>query len=184
MGEMVVTADFSLDKIGNAFKSLLSDIAAQLIQKQFTDPFIKYATSAIGNAFGASSGDAMAGFEGHTGAVAGIEGRPRMIPAAAMAGARRMHKGGLAANEVPMILERGEEVLTRRDPRHRYNQGGAGMTFAPAMVFNVENKGSQPMQVRQNGPAMMSNGQLVVNLLIEELSNSQSARNAVAGMLG
>jgi hypothetical protein len=31
---------------------------------------------------------------------------------------------GLRSNEVPAILQRGEEVLTRGDPRHRANQGG------------------------------------------------------------
>ncbi|MGE0270295.1 MAG: hypothetical protein AB7M05_08905 [Alphaproteobacteria bacterium] len=39
-------------------------------------------------------------------------------------GAQRFHRGGfpgLAANEVPAILQRGEEVLTRRDLRHRAN---------------------------------------------------------------
>jgi hypothetical protein len=181
MGEAVVTFDFSMDKMGNAFKSLLSDIAAQLIQRQFTDKFVGWATGAIGSAFGGTwkSGDAL-----HDGGVAGIDGTPRMVPAGAFAGARRMHAGGLAANEVPMILERGEEVLTRRDPRHRYNQGAGPTTFAPAMVFNVENKTSQPVQVKQNGPAMMSSGQLVVNLLLEELGNSPAARNALSGALG
>ena len=45
-------------------------------------------------------------------------------------GATRYHTGGiagLAPNEVPAILQRGEEVLTKQDPRHRnnaYNGGG------------------------------------------------------------
>jgi len=39
--------------------------------------------------------------------------------------AARLHAGGiagLAPDEVPAILQRGEEVITRRDPRHRRNQ--------------------------------------------------------------
>ncbi|MEM8589898.1 MAG: hypothetical protein AAGG65_17700, partial [Pseudomonadota bacterium] len=41
-------------------------------------------------------------------------------------GAARYHFGGLAGDEVPAILRRGEEVLTRDDPRHRANGGLGG----------------------------------------------------------
>lgn len=43
--------------------------------------------------------------------------------------APRYHKGGIAGlgpNEVPAVLEKGEEVLTRNDPRHRNNAGQNG----------------------------------------------------------
>ena len=57
----------------------------------------------------------------------GVPGPTKRIPALAFAGAPRLHDGGvlgLRSNEVPAILQRGEEVLTRGDPRHRANQGG------------------------------------------------------------
>ena len=54
----------------------------------------------------------------------------------AFAGARRMHSGGLAGNEVPAILQRGEEVLTADDPRHRGNAGGKGGGGGPVTVTN------------------------------------------------
>lgn len=185
MGAAVVTFDFSMNKMGSAWKSLLADIAAQQIQKNFTDPLVKAAGNVLGNLFGGGSGGSSAptaSYEMHSGGVAGVDGVARMIPAGAFAGARRLHGGGLAANEIPTILERDEEVLTRSDPRHRYNQGGS-VAFAPTLVFNVENKGSQPMQVSQSGPAVMTNGKLVVGLLLEELGSNQSSRNALAGVL-
>ena len=52
-----------------------------------------------------------AGFQLHEGGIAG-------------ATARR-HQGPLRSNESLAVLERGEEVLTRGDPRHRYNFGSA-----------------------------------------------------------
>lgn len=56
----------------------------------------------------------------------GAGGSPmRRVDQLLFAAAPRMHMGGLAGNEIPAILERGEEVLTRRDPRHRMNGGGA-----------------------------------------------------------
>ena len=62
----------------------------------------------------------------HSGGMAGAGGTKRMLPALAFAGAPRMHTGGvagLAADEVPIVAKKGEEVLTRGDPRHRYNGG-------------------------------------------------------------
>ncbi|WP_290889367.1 tape measure protein [Arenimonas sp.] len=65
----------------------------------------------------------------HGGGVVGSShGSRRQIDPAAFSLAPRFHSGGvvgLRSNEVPAILERGEEVLTRADPRHRANGGGA-----------------------------------------------------------
>jgi hypothetical protein len=41
---------------------------------------------------------------------------------------------GLKPNEVPAILERGEEILTRDDPRHMMNGGGQGGAAAPSVM--------------------------------------------------
>lgn len=68
----------------------------------------------------------------HQGGIAGGAAPGRMIPALAFAGAPRLHEGGmlgLRSNEVPAILERGEEVLTRADPRHQRNRGGVTVTM-------------------------------------------------------
>ena len=35
----------------------------------------------------------------------------------------RGHRGGLRQDELIVVLKRGEEVLTRGDPRHRFNFG-------------------------------------------------------------
>lgn len=64
----------------------------------------------------------------HTGGIAG-EGNARPMKNASPAwftNAVRYHGGGiagLAPNEVPAVLEKGEEVLTEQDPRHRKNGG-------------------------------------------------------------
>ncbi|UUV43215.1 tape measure protein [Rhodobacter phage RcCWillis] len=61
----------------------------------------------------------------HDGGVVGSSAAPsRMVNPAVFAGASRYHTGGIAGlkpNEVPIIAERGEEVLTEDDPRHRKN---------------------------------------------------------------
>ena len=53
-----------------------------------------------------------------------------------------MHSGGVAglrSDEVPTILQRGEEVLTRKDPRHRLNNSdGAPPSVTPPNQTNVK----------------------------------------------
>ena len=92
--------------------------------------------NAISSAFGggrgaaaASAGSVAAASVRHTGGLA-EQGIKRKINPFVFVGATRYHTGGiagLAPNEVPAILQRGEEVLTKQDPRHRnnvYNGGG------------------------------------------------------------
>ena len=69
----------------------------------------------------------------HEGGMAG-GGRGRAVPAALFSGARRMHGGGiagLAPDEIPAILRRGERVLNQQETRG-YGQSG------PTVLFNVK----------------------------------------------
>jgi len=76
----------------------------------------------------------------HSGAVVGdTPSRTRMISPLAFLGARRMHSGGivgLAADEVPTILQRGEEVLSRNDPRNVLNGAAGGGNDALAAALS------------------------------------------------
>lgn len=64
------------------------------------------------------------------GGIAGAAAETKRVPAALFAGAPRFRLGGiLGPGEVPAILHRGEEVLTRSDPRHRANMGRGGDTY-------------------------------------------------------
>lgn len=99
----------------------------------------------LGGLFGGGGGGATGGFDpimtltqvAHSGGVAGSSAlATRSVPASVFHGARRMHSGGLAGDEVPTILQRGEEVLTRGDPRHVANGGGStviSMPFSPVI---------------------------------------------------
>lgn len=73
------------------------------------------------------------------GVVGGAGARRRAVSTALFANAARYHSGGvvgLRPNEVPTILERGEEVLTRSDPRHR-NNGGGGRNRGVAQILAI-----------------------------------------------
>ena len=63
----------------------------------------------------------------HTGGMVGGRTAQRRVDPAMFANAMRYHSGGiagLAPNEVPAILQRGEEILTKTDARHSANGGG------------------------------------------------------------
>lgn len=71
----------------------------------------------------------------HAGGIAGQGYQRRELPSYLWAAAPRYHTGGvagLAADEVPAVLKKGEEVLTANDPRHRFNGGGEGSAEEPA----------------------------------------------------
>lgn len=127
------------------FKSVLADIAS-LIAKQA----VLHVVSGLFPAPG--GGGATKAPTAHTGGVVGshrIGSNPtRFLPASLFTIAQRLHSGGLALHpgEVPAILMRGEEVLTRRDPRHVANRQG-GMEVR--VTINNNTNASAAAQVQQ-----------------------------------
>ncbi|WOK01460.1 tail length tape measure protein [Pseudomonas phage UF_RH7] len=108
------------------FASFLADIA-QAIIKQLLLNAIQSAGTAMGGTFGTAISGAAAAVN-HAGGMAGGSGRSRAVQSSWFANAPRFHDGGfpgLKSNEVPTILERGEEVLTANDPRNAMNGGAA-----------------------------------------------------------
>jgi hypothetical protein len=94
-----------------------------------------------GGAVGAATGAPMAliGSQLHGGGIAGSGGSARQIDPRAMLGAPRMHSGGiagLAPNEVPAILKRGEPV------GEGYTNGGGDMNLS--VHLNVDATGASP----------------------------------------
>lgn len=89
-----------------------------------------------GGAKGGGVGGFISGWLGkvlklHSGGIVGRSSGSgsRMVNPGVFAGAQRFHGGGvlgLGPNEVPIIGMKNEEMLTRDDPRHILNGGGAG----------------------------------------------------------
>ncbi len=95
-------------------------LAAKLAEKLFGD---FSSTGELGGWIGSLMGSLF-----HAGGVAGEAAPGRSLPELAYLGAPRYHGGGiagLAPDEIPAILRRGEEVLTADDPRHVANGGAS-----------------------------------------------------------
>ncbi len=75
---------------------------------------------------GAGAGGLLSGIFHEGGVIGSGGGRARQVNSMIFAGAMKYHTGGiigLAPNEMPIIAEKGEEMLTADDPRHRNNLG-------------------------------------------------------------
>ncbi|KKM70301.1 hypothetical protein LCGC14_1442060, partial [marine sediment metagenome] len=102
----------------------------------------------------------------HSGGIVGQTGATRRVPAMAFAGAPRLH-GGLAGDEYPAILQRGEQVIPR---------GGGGM--APTIIVN--NNTGQKM--RQEGETMFDGKQWVIRIVTDDIQQGGPLRKMVQGL--
>jgi len=108
--------------------------------------------SSVGSFLGFHSG----GTVGHSGGMMRSGINPGVF-----AGARRMHTGGLAGDEVPAILQKGETVLTAQQAKSRSGGGGVNVEYLDARGADsgVEQR---------------------LNMAIQALSNSIEARSVNA----
>jgi phage-related minor tail protein len=155
LGVIVSEAErFSRDTLSGGLATLFNDIAtgaetAEIAVKKFFVNMLKAALNFIAQRLGMriaesliATGSASGGWFAslfHAGGVVGHSAAPmrRVAPAALLAGAQVLHAGGvagLAADEQLAILRKGEEVLTRSDPRHVFNGGAGGPVIGQLSV--------------------------------------------------
>nr|DAN74039.1 MAG TPA: tail tape measure [Caudoviricetes sp.] len=113
----------------------------------------------------------------HTGGVVG-RGRAggKKVNPLVFEGAVRYHSGGiagLAPNEVPAVLQKGEEVITKNDPRHRDNANSSSSNQQPLTVINT----FDPVEA-MNLALSSSNGRKV---LIKAMGREQRAVRRIGG---
>ncbi|WP_169624197.1 phage tail length tape measure family protein [Pacificispira spongiicola] len=154
-------AESNAERVRNALVGMLNDISEEFGRRALTNPLlnllfdaglptltglfsggggINIASNAL--ASGSVLPPSLAAGLFHSGGIVGSGGVQRDVPAALFAEAPRYHSGGVVMpGEVPAILKRDEEVLTRSDPRHRYNFGrGSGAASGP--TFNIDARGA------------------------------------------
>lgn len=105
-------------------RSILSDLQRIIIRAMILGPLIKELKDSMGGMgiggglFGGGGMDLFSLFGGasgmffHGGGIVGRDGTPRYMPASLFMGAPRLH-GGLASDEVPAILQKGETVIPK-----------------------------------------------------------------------
>lgn len=172
LGKEIANVVTGVDSIGQGFRAagmiaaqffagLLRDIAMAIAKQLILNAISSYfgAGSGIGSA-AIKMGGVVAGGQ-HTGGVTGQNASfKRNVDARLFSGAPKYHTGGLAGlapNEVPAILQKNEEVLTRDDPRHILNGGTAGGGGAGTRVVVVDerSKVAEAMQTSEGERVIM-----------------------------
>lgn len=125
-----------------SFRQFASDFLLQMAQMIAKVAILNALKGVAGS--GGFFGQVFAGFAGtqlHNGGIVGSGGTARAVSPAWFQNAVRYHSGGIAGlkpNEVPAVLEKGEEVLTAGDPRHSMNGGGG----SNVKIINAIDSGS------------------------------------------
>ncbi|MFA7168143.1 MAG: tape measure protein [Sphaerochaetaceae bacterium] len=130
----------ALKQLRNVFLQFAADFLRQLSHMIMQAIIFNMVSGFLGGA-GAPMMRGLRALVAHTGGIV-QEGRTsRLVSPAWFTNAVRYHSGGiagLAPDEVPAILRRGEEVLTKDDPRHRANGGGQGVGVRIINVIDPE----------------------------------------------
>ena len=118
LGEFVSTGKLNFKDFA---RSVISDLAQIAARAALTNLF---GSILSGFSFG-GGGNQLPGLQvAHEGGIIGeISRRRHHVSPTLFAHAQRYHGGGIAGNEVPAILQRGEEVLAANHPRHQNNAG-------------------------------------------------------------
>lgn len=148
--------------IVNAMTRSVADMMSQWILFQTFTGLGKAFSNNILTAMGRSLGNP---FVMHSGGYAGIGGANRNVPALAFAGAPRLHSG-LAPDEFPAILQRGERVIPK---------GGGGGNSGPMIVIN--NNSGIPVQT--NGTPKFDGEKWVVSLIQKNVSQGGPLRDLI-----
>ena len=157
LADMVTEGKFNFKALAD---SIINDLLRILIYQNITRPVL--------GMFGVSVN--------HSGGVAGGSGTVRQVSPALFAMAPRYHTGGfagLAPGEVPAILQQGEEILPRDDPRHALNMN-AGNSVRVEMINQGAPAEAKDTQVRFDG------GEMVITVLLDDLNRQGRFTSALA----
>lgn len=159
----------------DAFRSFVSSFLANIAEAILQAVILKAITGSFAGGSGGIGGAIAGGLNtlfNHDGGIVGVDGYRKMVNPLVFAGALRYHSGGIAGlkpNEVPTILQRGEEVLTANDPRHRNNQGSSGQQIGVKIVNSIDS-GS----VVSEGLSTSSGQKAIINVIRANKSSIKS----------
>jgi len=190
LAQFTMTGEMDFENFSN---SILRDILRMQYQALLTQMILGSAGSASGGggilgwlmdlfkgggmttASGRYWDSSMNFYEHHAGGIAGGSGSSiRNAPAWLLAAAPRLHDG-LAPDEFPAILQRGERVLSRRETR---DYGAASR--APEVVVNVQNKTNTPVTADKTRAAF-DGKRYVVDVILDDYSRGGDVWKMIRG---
>ena len=145
------------------FADLMRELAMAILKTMILKALSGFAGSGgVMGSVGTAAAGSLAGQKHTGGTVGGGGGHMRTLPAGTFSGAQKFHDGGvvpgLRSDEVPTVLQKGEEVLTRGDPRHVLNGGkGGGGSFRIIAVDDQRAATAEALKTPQGQQAMIVN---------------------------
>jgi len=134
----------ALKNVGDQFRQFAIGVLKQIAQMIIQYMILK-AISGMGGGLGAFAAQQLGAPVKHGGGlINGMGGVRRSVSPTWFANAERFHTGGfpgLKRDEVPAILQTGEEVLSRNNPRNALN-GGGGSSAQNIKIVNTIDSGS------------------------------------------
>lgn len=166
---------------GRLVDSMIADLARLALQQAVIGPLAQLLGGLVGGGGGLAGaplgdGSGFAGFA-HGGGIAGRLAVRRPVPALAFAGAPRLHRGGLAGDEVPAILRRGEGVFT---PEQMAALGPRGPM---SVEVRIANEGGQRIEAR-GAEAQIDGDRLIVGVIVDDIANNGAVAGALANSFG
>ena len=159
-----------------SFAGLVDSIVADLARLAVRQSIVAPLAASLGLAIG---GGGIFGTVAHAGGIAGHGGRQRLVAPEVFRAAPRLHRGGIAGDEVPAILRRGEGVFTPEQMR------ALGQGAAPTRVtVEIVNRGT-PGEVRESSASFDARG-LVIGIVTDDLATggpiARGLQGSVPGM--
>jgi len=173
--QAIATGKNAFSSLWDAFRQFAADFLlqiARMIQQQIIFNLVSGLLKGLAGGLGGGASAATNSFSGgfsnfnlsgvqfHKGGLVGSGGEFRSVTPSMFANATRYHSGGIAGlkpGEVPSILMKGEEVLTRDDPRHMLN-GGGGASGSVKIVnaFDYGDVVSKAMETKAGEKAILN----------------------------
>jgi len=160
---------------GDVFRNFAADFLRQIAQMILKQAILNAIGGGSGGGVGGAIANAVTSVVAHKGAIIGHSGGTRRnVHPSIFAGAPRYHSGGmpgLKSGEVPAILQKGEEVLSKGDPRNAMNGGGGNST--QVKIVNTIDSGS----VVSQGVNTTDGQRAIINVI---RANKSSIKNLLA----
>lgn len=179
IGRMVADGEFSLKRLGNAFRNLAADIIAMQIQRQWVTPLLGAATNWLGGLISPGGGASFVApsMIAHAGYGPGDAMQMRMVSPALFANAPRFHSGR-SPREVPAIIRDDESVLTPGQMRQL-----APARSVPSVTVNVINQGGQQMEVERASAPRFDGQAYVIDVWLRAMRTDSGLRDQTRQML-
>jgi hypothetical protein len=181
-------ADRLLDS-ERGFDDFVNEIIRQIQRIALTaalDPFFQSIAAGMGGFMGGSGGGtapvsgSTSSMVAHTGGIAGGAGVRRSIDSSHFTNAPRFHSGGIAGNEVPAILQKGEGVFTKEQMANLSPAGG--MAGGVNVRVEHENKGTA-QQVVETQATMEPDG-IVIKVITDDIGRGGPISGAFQNTFG